>query len=81
MSCTKCDKKAYVNYKDKNYCTWYCAKKGQNMIFDIAMVGFTWLFIIGFVCFSAYICSDDNGFRNSKAYRDLDETILNRNEG
>ena len=27
MSCTKCDKKAYVNYKDKNYCTWYCAKK------------------------------------------------------
>jgi len=51
------------------------------MIFDIAMVGFTWLFIIGFVCFSAYICSDDNGFRNSKAYHDLDETILNRNEG
>jgi len=28
MSCCKCDKKAYVNYKDKNYCTWYCAKKG-----------------------------------------------------
>ena len=27
MSCSKCDKKAYVNYKDKNYCTWYCAKK------------------------------------------------------
>ena len=27
MSCCKCDKKAYVNYKDKNYCTWYCAKK------------------------------------------------------
>ena len=50
------------------------------MIFDIAMVGFTWLFIIGFVCFAAYVCSDDNGFRNSKAYRDLEETILNRNE-
>ena len=32
MSCCKCDKKAYVNYKDKNYCTWYCAKKGQFMI-------------------------------------------------
>ena len=31
MSCSKCDKPAYVNYKDKNYCTWYCAKKGQDM--------------------------------------------------
>ena len=81
MSCSKCDKKAYVDYKDKKYCTWYCAKKGKKqMIFDIAMVGFTWLFIIGFICFAAYVCSDDNGFRNSKAYRDLDETILNRNE-
>ena len=29
MSCTKCDKKAYVKYKEKNYCTWYCAKKGK----------------------------------------------------
>ena len=29
MSCTKCDKKAYVEYKDKQYCTWYCAKKGK----------------------------------------------------
>ena len=27
MSCNKCDKKAYVKYKDKNYCNWYCAKK------------------------------------------------------
>ena len=27
MSCTKCDKKAYVEYKEKQYCTWYCAKK------------------------------------------------------
>ena len=26
--CEKCDNKAYVEYKDKNYCTWYCAKKG-----------------------------------------------------
>ena len=32
MSCSKCDKKAYVEYKDKKYCTWYCAKKGQFMI-------------------------------------------------
>ena len=29
MSCDKCDKKAYVEYKNKNYCTWYCAKKGD----------------------------------------------------
>ena len=27
MSCTKCDKKAYVDYKGKKYCNWYCAKK------------------------------------------------------
>ena len=27
MSCEKCDKKAYVEYKNKNYCNWYCAKK------------------------------------------------------
>ena len=32
MSCTKCDKKAYVEYKNKQYCNWYCAKKGQFMI-------------------------------------------------
>ena len=29
---TKCDKcgkiPATIKYKDKNYCTWYCAKKG-----------------------------------------------------
>ncbi len=28
--CEKCDNKAYVEYKDKNYCTWYCAKKGSK---------------------------------------------------
>ena len=49
------------------------------MIFEIAMVGFTWLFIIGFFIFAAYICSDEPDY-SSKAYRDLDETILNRNE-
>ena len=49
------------------------------MAFDIAMVGFTWLFIIGFFIFTAYICSDGSDY-SSKAYRDLDETILNRNE-
>ena len=28
MSCDKCDKpNPAVNYKDKNYCNWYCAKK------------------------------------------------------
>ena len=49
------------------------------MIFDIAMVGLTWLFIIGFFIFTAYISSDGTDY-NSKAYRDLDETIKNRNE-
>ena len=29
MSCDKCNKpNPPVEYKDKNYCTWYCAKKG-----------------------------------------------------
>ena len=49
------------------------------MIFDIAMFGFTLLFIIGFFIFTAYICSDGPDY-SSKAYRDLDETMLNRNE-
>ena len=27
--CSKCGKiPAKITYKDKNYCTWYCAKKG-----------------------------------------------------
>ena len=29
--CSKCNKhKGYVEYKDKKYCTWYCAKKGNK---------------------------------------------------
>ena len=29
MTCDKCKKhKPQINYKNKNYCTWYCAKKG-----------------------------------------------------
>ena len=29
--CNKCKKhKGYIEYKDKNYCTWYCAKKGDK---------------------------------------------------
>jgi len=49
------------------------------MIFEIAMVGLTWMGIIGFICFAAYVCSDGPDY-NSKAYRDLDETMKNRNE-
>jgi len=49
------------------------------MIFDFAMVGFTWLFLIGFVGFAAYVVSDGPDY-NSKVYRDLNETMLNRNE-
>ena len=50
------------------------------MIFDIALVGLTWMFIIGFLVLSAYVIGNDGPDYNSKAYRDLDETILNRNE-
>ena len=35
MICEKCEKhSSKITYKDKNYCTWYCAKKGdkQDMI-------------------------------------------------
>ena len=49
------------------------------MIFEMAMVGLTWMFIIGFICFAAYI-TEDNNMTNTKAYKDLNETILNRNE-
>ena len=49
------------------------------MIFDIAMVGFTWLFLIGFLVLAAHVTSD-NDVSNTKAYKDLNETILNRNE-
>ena len=29
--CNKCNKhKGYIEYKDKKYCTWYCAKKGDK---------------------------------------------------
>ena len=37
-----------------------------------------WCGIIGFIILSAYVVGDDN--RNSKVHRDLEETILNRNE-
>ena len=50
------------------------------MIFDFAMVGFTWLFLIGGLFLAACVVNDDSGFQNSKAYKDLNETMLNRNE-
>ena len=77
MSCTKCDKKAYVEYKNKQYCNWYCAKKGNKQMFETILV---WMFIIGFVSLSVYVIGNDGPDYNSKAYRDLDETIKNRNE-
>ena len=49
------------------------------MIFDFAMVGLTWMFIIGFICFAAYVVND-NDISKTKAYKDWEETILNRNE-
>ena len=44
------------------------------MIVDILV----WSIIIGFIILSAYVVGDDN--RNTKAHKDLEETILNRNE-
>ena len=39
-----------------------------------------WMFIIGFVSLSVYVIGNDGPDYDSKAYRDLEETILNRNE-
>ena len=43
------------------------------------IVLFGWTFIIGVFVLGAYLTSE-NDFKNSKAYKDLNETILNRNE-
>ena len=48
-------------------------------IYDLAMVGLTWIGLIGFFILAAYVTSDGPNY-NSKAYKDLNETILNRNE-
>jgi len=40
----------------------------------------TWFTIIGIFYLAAMVADDDSRTRNSKVYRDLDETILNRNE-
>jgi hypothetical protein len=37
-----------------------------------------WGFIIGFIMLAAYVVADDS--YDSKAHKDLQETILNRNE-
>ena len=39
-----------------------------------------WCFIIGFFILSAYFIGDDSDIYRSKAEKDLDETMLNRNE-
>ena len=26
--CTKCEHSSTITYKEKEYCNWYCAKKG-----------------------------------------------------
>ena len=43
------------------------------------MVILTWCGIIGFIYLLANVTSDDD-WSNSKVYKDLNETILNRNE-
>ena len=50
VKCIKCEKhSSTITYKDKNYCTWYCAKKGQGMmdsvVHEFANVGLTLLVI------------------------------------
>ena len=47
------------------------------MVEAIALFG--WTCIIGFVVLAAYLTSE-NDFHNSKVYKDLNETMLNRNE-
>ena len=46
------------------------------MIEDFALVGLTWMFIIGFIVFAAVVTSDNNGVRD----KGIEESILNRNE-
>ena len=48
------------------------------MVEAIALFG--WTFIIGFVLLAAYLINDTDDWTNSKAYKDLNETMLNRNE-
>ena len=43
------------------------------------IVLFGWTFIIGVFVLGVYLTAEDD-FKNSKAYKDLNETILNRNE-
>ena len=38
-----------------------------------------WCFIVGFIVLAAYLV-DNTDVTNTKAYKDLNETILNRNE-
>ena len=44
-----------------------------------AITLFGWTCIIGFVVLIAYLTSEDD-WTSSKAYKDLNETMLNRNE-
>ena len=49
------------------------------MVTAIALFG--WTCIIGFFLLAIYLVSDnDDDWTNSKAYKDLNETMLNRNE-
>tara|TARA_Y100001963_G_scaffold138278_1_gene202864 strand:+ start:464 stop:619 length:156 start_codon:yes stop_codon:yes gene_type:complete len=46
-----------------------------------AITLFGWICIIGFVLLVIYLVNNDNDdWTNSKAYRDLNETMLNREE-
>ena len=45
-----------------------------------AITLFGWTCIIGFVVLIAYLTSDNDDWTSSKAYKDLNETMLNRKE-
>ena len=51
----------------------------MDIVSSIAMTGFTWLFLIGGLFLASHVTSD-NDVSNTKAYKDLNETMLNRNE-
>ena len=48
------------------------------MVTAIALFG--WTCIIGFFILAIYLVNDNDDWTNSKAYKDLNETMLNRRD-
>ena len=48
--CSKCGKiPAKVNYKNKKYCTWYCAKKESKQMMEESIWGYVILIVVCFI--------------------------------